>query len=158
MLGLVLAQAGAPPAAGSEALERMKLLAGTWTGTSQRGADETEPVTAQYRLTAGGNAVVETLCPGTPDETVSVYYDRDDRLTVTHYGAEGNRPVLAVRHTDASTIHLGLVTDDAAAAHAPQMHELTLAWTDPDNLTHTWTIYEDGLPTDATTVTLSRSR
>src|SRR6185369_11800489 len=77
LAGLVVAHAGeyqTAPYTGSPAFERMKQLVGTWEGTSDMGK-EGEKVRVEYRLTAGGSALVETLFPGSGEEMVSVYHD-----------------------------------------------------------------------------------
>ncbi len=51
------------PYIGSPEFERLKQLAGVWEGTSDMGK-EGEKVRVEYRLTAGGSALVETLFPG----------------------------------------------------------------------------------------------
>jgi hypothetical protein len=60
------------PYSSSKEFERMKLLVGQWEGTSDMGK-EGEKVRVEYRLTAGGSALVETLFPGSGEEMASVY-------------------------------------------------------------------------------------
>ena len=78
LAGLFVAHAGeyqSAPYSGSKEFERMKQLVGVWEGTSDMGK-EGEKVRVEYRLTAGGSALVETLFPGSAEEMVSVYHDR----------------------------------------------------------------------------------
>jgi len=60
------------PYSGSKEYSRMKQLIGVWEGTSNMGK-EGQTVRVEYRLTAGGSAIVETLFPGTPEEMVSCH-------------------------------------------------------------------------------------
>jgi hypothetical protein len=87
LAGLLLAHAGedqSAPYTGSKEFERMKQLVGTWEGTSDMGK-EGEKVRVEYRLTAGGSTLAETLFPGSAEEMVSVYRDRGGKLAMTHY-------------------------------------------------------------------------
>ena len=66
LAGPIFAHAGehqTAPYSGSAEFERMKQLVGAWEGTSDMGM-EGEKVRVEYRLTAGGSALVETLFPG----------------------------------------------------------------------------------------------
>ncbi len=68
--GLFAAYAGEyqfAPYTGSKEFERMKQLVGAWEGTSDMGKEGAK-VRVEYRLTAGGSALVETLSPGAPEE------------------------------------------------------------------------------------------
>ncbi|MEE9214278.1 MAG: hypothetical protein V3U54_05695, partial [Thermodesulfobacteriota bacterium] len=76
---------------GSPEYEKMKTLAGTWEGTSSMG-EEGEKVTVKYEMTSADSAIVETLFPGTPHEMVSVYYDDNGKLSMTHYCMIKNQP------------------------------------------------------------------
>ena len=50
-------------------------------------------VRVEYRLTAGGSALVETLFPGASrGQMVSMYYDRKGKLAMTHYCMLRNQP------------------------------------------------------------------
>src|SRR5258706_16398214 len=71
--------------------ERIKSLAGDWTGTppaEMKGA----PMDVRYRVTAGGNAVEETIMPGSDHEMVTMYHLDGDKLELTHYCVIGNQP------------------------------------------------------------------
>ncbi|MCB0360953.1 MAG: hypothetical protein KDD44_14995, partial [Bdellovibrionales bacterium] len=82
-----------PPDTSSAELNRIKALAGKWKTTTSMFGKENEEVFTEYKVTAGGSAVVETIFPGTPNEMVSVYYDDDaGKLAMTHYCMMRNRP------------------------------------------------------------------
>ena len=92
--GPFAAHAGEPqsaPYTGSAEFERMKQLVGAWEGTSDMGK-KGEKVRVEYRLTAGGSALIETLFPGSAEEMVSVYHDRQGKLAMTHYCMLRNQP------------------------------------------------------------------
>lgn len=84
------AQAAITP---KDALERMKWLAGNWSGTimTRDGA----PGRIEYRVTAGGSAVMETMFPGQPHEMVTMYtLAADGSLVAQHFCAGNNQPVM----------------------------------------------------------------
>ncbi len=101
LLALSVAQAGEagkgdecpmPAVKNSPELEKMKSLAGTWTGTGKQANAKEESITVKYRVTSGGSAVEETIWPGQPQEMISMYHDRNGKLTMTHYCVLGNQP------------------------------------------------------------------
>ena len=67
------------------ALERFKQLSGEWTGKEVEGIHPGQQVNANYKVTAGGSAVVETLFPGTEHEMVTVIQPDGADLVLTHY-------------------------------------------------------------------------
>jgi hypothetical protein len=158
--GLLLAHAGdnqSTPSAGSKEFERMKQLVGTWEGTSNMGK-EGEKVKVEYRLTAGGSALVETLFPGTPEEMVSVYYDQDGKLAMTHYCMLRNQPHMILSKADPQTIDLvfggkGNVLDPVKEKH---MHALLITFPDKDHLVQKWTLFDKGKDQETVTLKLAR--
>src|SRR5262245_1123124 len=87
----------------SPEFERMKTLVGTWTGKTDMGQGPID-VTLQYRLLAGGSVLEERVFAGTPHEMVTMYYDKDGKLALTHYCMMGNRPGMVLKSSDATTL------------------------------------------------------
>ena len=135
----------AAPITAEAALERLKSLAGTWTGEAYG-----EPMTITYRPTGGGSAVVETFCPGLPVEMMTVYHLDGDDLRLTHYCAAGNQPRM-VLDRDASTAETLVFAFDGGTNFDPStdmhIHEGRLTITDADHVTGTWLAYVNGEPT-----------
>jgi hypothetical protein len=75
----------------SAAFEQMKTLVGKWTGKVDIGQGPVD-MTLEYRLIAGGSVLEERCFPGTPNEMVTMYYDRDGKLGMSPYCMFGNRP------------------------------------------------------------------
>ena len=78
-----------PAAAQSDAkkaFEKLKTLAGTWEGTI---GDLTAQVT--IRVTSAGAAVMHDAAMAKTNK-ITMFYLEGDRLFLTHYGGEGNRP------------------------------------------------------------------
>jgi hypothetical protein len=145
------------PQAGSGELERIKSLAGAWQGTST-GHGEEQAAQVSYQVTAGGSAVIETLFAGTPHEMVSVYHDRNGRLSMTHYCMLRNQPELVLRESRPDQLVLDLSEQSDIDAASQHMHRLVLTFPDAYHLTHEWTLYGNGEAKDTTTITLSRVR
>jgi hypothetical protein len=147
------------PYTGSAEFERMKQLAGLWEGTSNMGK-EGGKVSVEYRLTAGGSALVETLFPGSGEEMVSVYCDQKGTLSMPHYCMLRNQPHMALRKADSRTIELvfarkGNVIDPAKEKH---MHAVSFTFTDKNHITQKWTMWEKGKDTGDVTLLLTRAR
>ncbi len=144
------------PSAGSKEFERMKSLAGTWEGTGSM-EPTGQPVRVEYRVTGAGSAVVETLFPGTPHEMVSVYYDKNGALCMTHYCALGNRPQMALKNSTADTIELELARGgEVDAKREPHMHALKLTFEGPGKLAAEWTEFEGGKKKSVSAFELTR--
>jgi len=93
----------ATPKKGSSEFERMKSLVGNWKGTADMGNGPME-VTVKYRVLAGGSVIEEKIMEGTPHEMVTMYYDQDGKLALTHYCMMGNRPTMTLKSADDKTI------------------------------------------------------
>ena len=139
---LVLAASGwlyagepAKPKAGSPEFERMKTLVGTWTGKTDMGQGPVE-ITIQYRLIAAGSVLEERCLVGTPNEMVTMYYDKDGKLAMTHYCMLGNRPEMALKSSDAKSVTFDLdasccTFDTKKESH---MHGVTIKFQGPDTI------------------------
>ena len=146
------------PYSGSKEYERMKQLIGIWEGTSNMGK-EGQPVRVEYRLTAGGSAIVETLFPGTPEEMISVCHDNKGKLLMTHYCMLRNQPSMKLQKAGAGTLDFvfagGSGINPKKDAH---MHALTISFVDKDHIVQNWTLFEDGKEKGVTRLNLSRMR
>jgi hypothetical protein len=159
LVGSFVAYAGegrGTPYSGSKEYEHMKQLVGVWEGTSNMGK-EGQKVKVEYRLTAGGSAIVETLFPGTPEEMISVYYDNKGKLSMTHYCMLQNRPSMKLQKAGGDTLDLVFVKgggiDPKKDAH---MHALTISFVDKDHVVENWAYFEDGKEKEVTKLNLSR--
>jgi hypothetical protein len=162
LAGLFVAHAGEYQSAtytGSTEFERMKQLVGAWEGTSDM-AKEGEKVRVEYRLTAGGSALVETLFPGSAEEMVSVYHDRNGKLAMTHYCMLRNQPRMTLAKADAQSIEMVFAKkgNDIDPAKEKHMHTVRITFTDNDHITQKWTMFEKGKDTGGVTLKLTRVR
>src|SRR3954469_22101636 len=123
------------PRKGSAEFERMKTLVGTWKGRTDMGQGPID-LTVQYRLLAGGSVLEERVFSGTPNEMVSMYYDQNGKLAMTHYCVMGNRPGMLLKSSDSKSIAFDF---DATCGINPtkesHMHALTITFDDPDTIT-----------------------
>jgi hypothetical protein len=138
----------------SAEFERMKTLVGTWIGKTDMGQGPVD-LTLQYRLLAGGSVLEERCFVGTPNEMITMYYDQNGKLAMTHYCMFGNRPGMLLKSSDAKTIKLDFDTtcgiDPKKESH---MHALTISFDDADSITTRCKAILDGkeAPDHATTL------
>ena len=142
--------------------ERMKSLAGDWSGPGGPGA-EMELIEVRYRVTAGGSVVEETIMPGTAHEMVTMYYLDGDRLMLTHYCTAGNQPTMisipGSKNAGAPTLRFEFASatnmDDSNAGH---MHEAVYTFVGKDQLQSTWTYWSEGKPGHQANFNLTRKK
>lgn len=141
---------------GSAEFERMKTLVGHWTGTADVGQGP-EKMDLQFRLLAGGSVLEERVFAGTPKEMVTMYYDQDGKLAMTHYCVFGNRPAMLLKSSDKNTIAFDFDPscgiDVKKEAH---MHSITLKFIDANTFQSSCQAYMDGKEMPAPAVTLKR--
>ena len=135
-----------PEAGKNAALDKFKQLAGEWAGKEIKGPNEGKEVRANYKVTSGGSAVVETLLPGTDHEMVTVIHPDGDDLILTHYCMLGNQPQMkASGKDDGSKVAFKFVrATNLKSDKDPHMHDLTIEFIDADHIKSTWTFYQDG--------------
>lgn len=142
----------APPA--SAEFERLKSLVGTWKGNVDMGQGPVE-MTAQYRLLAGGTVLEERVFAGTPNEMITMFFDRGGKLALTHYCMLGNRPGMILSSADDKTMKFAFDEkcgiDVAKESH---MHALTVRFDSADAITMSCSAFMDGkeMPEHPTTL------
>jgi len=156
-LAMVTALAGDAPAkapAGSPEFEKLKSLVGSWQGKVDMGNGLVD-MTAVYRLLAGGTVLEERVFAGTPNEMITMFYDKEGKLALTHYCVMGNRPGMTLKTSDDKTFKFAF--DESCGinpAKESHMHSLTLRLDDADTMTATCKAIMDGkeLPEKPTTM------
>jgi hypothetical protein len=145
------------PYTGSAEFQRMKQLAGVWEGTADMGKPG-EKVRVEYRLTAGGSALVETLFPGNPEEMVSVYHDQNGKLAMTHYCMLHNQPHMTLAGADGNTLDLVFAGsgNDIDPAKEKHMHGVAFTFPDNDHMVQKWTLFDKGKEAGGVTLRLER--
>ncbi len=144
------------PKQGSAEFEKMKTLVGTWKGTTDMGQGPVE-LTVQYRVLAAGSVVEERVFAGTPNEMVTMYFDRDGKLALTHYCMLGNRPAMVLKSSDDKTMSFDFDKscgiDTTKERH---MHSLMITFDDPDTIKTSCKGMADGKECEEHAVTLKR--
>jgi hypothetical protein len=126
--------------------ERLKKLVGEWEVVNPKDEASKGKVALQYRLTAGGSAVIETIFPGSDMEMVSVYHRDGDQLVLTHYCCAGNQPRMRAKIGDNKDELIfeftgGSNLDPAKDGH---IHNGRIRFVDADHLQSEWEFYADG--------------
>jgi hypothetical protein len=141
---------------GSPEFERMKTLVGSWTGKTDMGQGPID-ITLQYRLLAGGSVLEERCFAGTPNEMVTMYYDQDGKLAMTHYCVFGNRPQMFLKSADVKTIKFDFdATCGINPAKESHMHALSITFDDADTITTSCKAIMDGKEMPEKPTTLKR--
>jgi hypothetical protein len=142
------------PKPGSKELEKMKSLVGTWKGKTDMGQGPVD-IDLQYRLIAGGSVLEERVFAGTPNEMVTMYYDQNGKLAMTHYCVMGNRPAMKFKSSDANSITMDFDStcgiDTKKESH---MHAIKITFKDADTITTSCKALFDGkeMPENPTTL------
>ncbi len=128
-------------------LDKFKALVGVWEMTGM--PDEhggSGPATVTYKVTAGGNAVLETVFAGSEHEMVTLYYVEGDGLALTHYCMLGNRPHMrALPTTERNQIRFRCPEgEDKQLESEEHMHQATFTFVDADHLKSEWVLFKDG--------------
>jgi hypothetical protein len=156
---LCLATAGEPqltPKKGSAEFERMKSLVGTWKGNADVGQGPME-MTVQYRLLAGGTVLEERCFPGTPMEMLTMYYDKEGKLAMTHYCVLGNRPAMTLKSSDEKTLNFDFDASCGINTKTEMhMHAMSLRFDNPDTITTSCKSVANGQEQEAHACTLQR--
>jgi hypothetical protein len=136
--------AGAPSEA---AWERLKGLAGQWTGQSTKGWEET----LSWRLIAGGSVLLETsqfVDDPEGKNAMATAISRDGaRILLTHYCEAGNQPrLVATGFQDSGNTILFTFMDGGNLPNRDRGHmdKLELRFEDADHFSSRWTWYENG--------------
>ena len=150
------AAASENPKQASPEFERMKTLIGSWAGKTDMGQGPVD-ITLQYRLLAGGSVLEERCFAGTPNEMVTMYFEKDGKLAMTHYCVMGNRPGMVLKSSDAKTIKFDFdTTCGINPSKESHMHALSITFDDADTITTSCQAIIDGAEQAEKPTTLKR--
>jgi hypothetical protein len=141
------------------AFARFQQIAGTWEGKEVEGRVGTD-VRAEYRVTSGGTAVVETIFPGTEHEMITVIHPDGDDLSLTHYCMMGNQPQMkAAASGEGNQVAFRFVrVSNLKSPNDMHMHDVTYTFVDSDTLQAEWTHYHDAKPAGKVVFELKRKK
>ena len=114
--------------------DKLKSLVGVWEANGPDGS----PVTATYKLVAGGTALEETLSHG---GMVTMYHVDGDSILLTHYCMGDNQPRMRASGLSDDGKMLDFKFVDAtnlAKPTATHMHALKMTFVDADHITEEW--------------------
>ena len=137
------AQTKSPAEAG---FDRLKAMQGDWIDVDGVFGEKGK-VAATYRVSGGGNTVLETFPLGTAFEMVTVYHRDGAGLALTHYCSGGTQPRMASKGLDGDALLFdyagGANIDPKTTSH---MHSARLEFVSPDEFRTTWQNWKDGKP------------
>lgn len=150
-------QRGAP-VAHSKDFDRMKTLVGVWEGKADTGKGM-EPFKVTYELTSAGNAIVEKFAAGQPHEMITVYYDYNGKLVLTHYCSLGNQPHMELMTSGDGAMRFVLSerAPNLVSLQEIHMHAHDIAIDGKNSMTQTWTLYDKGTKANEVAVKLNRA-
>ena len=138
------------------ALKRIKALEGKWVATASEAGKPA--MTTEFRPTANGTAVIETMMAGTPHEMINLYTAAGDSIIVTHYCAMGVQPRMKLSSGEAKEMKFEFVDGgNIKSRDEGHMDSLTLT-VDGDELTQNWGYFEGGKFTNNTVFELKRQK
>jgi hypothetical protein len=154
---LTASESGTQKACSPE-FERLKTLVGTWKGKTDMGQGPID-MTVQYRLLAGGSVLEERVFAGTPNEMITMYYDKGGKLALTHYCMMGNRPGMLLKTSTDKTLKFDFdETCGIDASKESHMHALTLTFDDENTITTSCKAIIEGKEMAEHPTTLKRSK
>lgn len=113
----------------------IEALVGRWSGTLPDGS----ACTTEFKRSAMGSVVVETMFPGEAHEMTNVYHLDGDSLLLTHYCGGGNQPRMRASSTDGQRFEFRFDSiTDLRAAKPSYMGEMTLEIQDKDHMVQRW--------------------
>jgi hypothetical protein len=148
------------PSPAGDRFEQFKQLAGEWVGTATGHGPDQKDVHVQFKVTAGGSAVVETEFPGTDKEMVTVITPDGADLALTHYCMLGNQPHMKADGKGAADkvafkfVGVGNANPDKDMF----MHDVTYTFVDKDTLKAEWTHCHEGKVGGAVVIELKRKK
>jgi len=137
-------------------LARMKELAGSWVTT---GGSPGPGALVDYRVTAAGNTVEETVFRGSDHEMVTMYHLDGHDLVLTHYCAMGNQPTMLAgpTSTDGSVTFTCIGGTNFECEKDLHMHQAVFRFEGQDRIRSAWTLRQDGAPGETVTMELARA-
>lgn len=128
---VVFAQDNPPKTASTQsdakkAFDKLKTLAGSWEGTI---GDLSAQVT--IRVTSAGGAIMHDAFMAKTNK-ITMFYLEGDRLLLTHYGGEGNRPRFEGKLTADGKIEFNFI-DVSGGTQRGLMKHMTFTIVDANN-------------------------
>jgi hypothetical protein len=138
----------APSEATVATFDKLKALSGEWEIVKTPGGHGHHGGSVDFKVTAAGSAVVETLFTGTEHEMMTIFYVEGDSIAMTHYCMLHNRPLMREeKQPDTSKIVLKCgPKENAAIEKDDHMHQVTYTFLDNNRVKADWVMYKGGKP------------
>jgi len=167
ILTTTMAQAGpADGVSGQDAFAHLKTLAGTWSGSAAGEGEAAEAeaemagkVVHDFRVSAAGTVVMETMGPGSEHEMINMYHLDGDDLVLTHYCAGGNQPTMRLDREASTSENLVFVFTGGTNLDPevdPHIHDAEISLLDGDRIVSTWKSFNAGEAAAVMTFHLAR--
>lgn len=143
LAALAITAAAAAQTDAQKAFTAIKNMPGTWEGKTADG----RAVRVDFKVTAGGSAVMSEIMGHGPEDMISMFHlDGPDRLILTHYCGAGNQPRMqASVSRDGKTITFTFFdATNLAAPDAGHMQRMTLTMIDENHHTEEWVFADHG--------------
>ena len=126
-----------PESPSAAALGWLKGLSGTWQGRAEWSGGRTGSyeLTATYRISGNGTAVVEDLASGDIPSMTSVYHEDGSDLRMTHFCGAGNQPRLKATEIDTAKKTVRFEMVDMTGRPGGHVGGVELRIPDADHLT-----------------------
>ena len=137
----------------NSSFSRMKQLAGRWEGSGENTPGEKQDkIVVVYEITAGGNAVLERIFPGTSQEMVTMYYEEKGKLTLMHFCLIGTRSLMTLKPFSADSnarqnnvYEFSLIENPGLdSTNDTHMHSLKIVFVDENHMNQEWEMFEAG--------------
>lgn len=161
VLGVLLLAAPAvaqAPQPAASAFDRLKAMQGEWIDVTGAFGKKGE-VVAVYKVTGGGNTVIETFPVGTPHEMTTVYHRDGSALVLTHYCSGGTQPRMRAQEVKGNVLQFefegGSNIDPAVTSH---MHSARWEFISADEVQADWQNWSKGKPDHVGAMHLRRKK
>lgn len=144
-IALIPAGTSAQSLDGKAAFEKLKGLAGTWTGPIGTESGPQGKIT--YEVISGGSVVMEVLFPGEPHEMRSMYHLDKGDLIMTHYCSGGTQPHMRLSKTASTPAKLVFDFDGGTnfdPAKDSFIHDGEIRFREDGRLEASWTFFAGG--------------
>lgn len=135
--------------------EISQAVVGKWKLDVEKAKDKSFSGETEFKLTAGGSVIMETMLPGTKMEMVNLFaLDKED-LLVTHYCAGGNQPRMKLTKVENGVYTFEFKDGTNIKPDGSYMGKLVLTLAD-GKVVEDWTHYAKGQPAGEMNLPLTR--
>jgi hypothetical protein len=124
-------------------LDTIKQLSGAWVSIDEHGK-VTDEVVSNFKVTAGGSAVIEMLFEGGEHEMVTLYHMEGEDLILTHYCMLGNQPRMKARAEGDKLVFECADNPALDCSTVQHMHRGEITFVDENRMKSAWSMLDKG--------------